>query len=519
MNHRVVNRQQGHESFKRFIPTILNQITPYIEKYSLNDQKLLDEFFSILLRYEEAEYNRNELEEAFEKVRLSILNNKQYFSLPFLWFVGIFLLNARLILSVSEFHANSFYRYIAKQLRGKGEILGVFQLVRKNTPLSDFAWEKLQYESNKLLYPLSNQQFQILRVIYSLINDRGIDVLDPRKLRTAIVNQVKFSPSVKPINELSRFFRIVEGRWFLRFHSPAFGLDRLFFHLELNEGISLEEIIDFHSPESTVLGLSAVYYIRDHPNTYIGTLVFPTNSIELLKTSLQHHEEEGDINLLDLSEISTIHRNISLNNYKEDSGWFDLSQTKMDQIAKEIQAKHLRKKPQMSSFSYTTPAFNLEWNFKKHPLPYQIICLYCKLPVEFSFSSLPIQPASLQEGLALSRSETGLFKQLLYNQIVHVGFVPYRLVYEYSLDSYWITLPRIPLFQLKGFLNIIPYSECYTTKSSIHIWTRMSSKLIKWVKDDLKWKIYPILDTHAPYGPKLEWFDENLLTWIQPDIH
>ncbi len=508
----------GRESFKRFIKTIMEQLPDHIAEYPPSDQLLLTEFLSVLQYYEEADYQRNKLSKRFEEYNNRILGTDQYLQTAFLWFTYNYFSNAYLLLNVSKFHANRFYEYIAKHLRGSSSTPGVYGLIRENIPLSNLAWEQLQYESNKLLYPLSEHQFQILITLYSFIKEGGIDALNQRKIRTAIISQVPFPHNVKPTTELSRFFRLIDGRWFLRFHSPAFGLDRLFFHFELNVGNSLKDIIDFHNRDYTVLGLSAVYYVRDHPNAYIGTLVVPTNTINQLKAYLYHRETEGDINVIDLTKIYTIHRNVSFENYIVGTGWSQLSQKEMTRLTSQIKVKHPRKKFQPYSLSFTTPSYNPNWDFKEHPLPTQIIRLYCKFSKEFSISSLPIQTACTQNTFTLSRSEIGLLRQLHYNQVVHIGFVPYRLIYEFSLDSYWIKLPRIPKLQLKTFLNTIPYCEYYITDSSIQIWTRLNSQLIQWIKDELKWKLYPILPTHPPHGMEFEWFDQNNLMWIQPNL-
>ncbi|MFX0206968.1 MAG: hypothetical protein ACFFDT_13355 [Candidatus Hodarchaeota archaeon] len=436
----------------------------------------------------------------------------------FLWFTYIYIQNADLLLNISGFHADPFYEYLVKHLRGSAGTPGVYNLIRQQVPLTNLAWEQLQYESNKLIYPLSEHQLQIIQALYSFINRGGIDALNPRKIKEAIVSQVPFQPNVKPATTLSRFFKFINGSWYLRFHSPAFGLERLAFHFELTEGRSLNDIINFLDPSATVLGLSAVYYDRNNPKTHIGTLVIPTEAISQLRTYLQQRDAEGALNLIDLTKINSIHRNVSFENYKVGTGWIQLNKTKLRRLTNHVKLKHPRKARKSPSSSFTTPDYNTNWIFRDHPLPSQIIQLDCRFSREFSYSSLPIQPADPKNAFMLSQAEIGLLKQLLYNQVVHIGFVPYRLVFEFSLDAYWIKIPQLSKIQLKTFLNTLLYCEYYLTDSYIMVWTRLTPQLKQWIKEDLMWEIYQIIETHLPQGLKYEWFDDNNLTWLSPDF-
>ena len=508
----------GRESFKRFIKTILEQVSTHIEGYKPSDQALLTEFFSILQHYEEADHNRDKLSARLEQYTEKISKTPALVEKSFLWFTYIYIENADLLLNISGFHANQFYNYVVKHLRGSIDTPGVYNLIQQQVPLTDLAWEQLQYESNKLIYPLSEHQLQIIQALYSFINKRGIDTLNPQRIREAIISQVPFPPNVRPAIMLSRFFKFINGSWYLRFHSPAFGLERLAFHFELKNGRSLNDIINFHDPDSTVLGLSAVYYDRNNPKTYMGTLVIPTEAINQLTTYLHQRVAEGALNLIDLTKINSIHRNVSFENYEVGTGWLQLNKTKLRRLTSYLKAKHPQKTTNPPSLSFTTPGYNTDWIFKDHRLPSQIIQLYCRFSKEFTYSALPIQRADTENAFTLSQAEIGLLKQLLYNQVVHIGFVPYRLVYEFALDAYWIKIPQIKETQLKTFLNTLPYCEYYRTDSSILVWTRLTPQLRQWIKENFIWEIYQILPPHAPEGLKEEWFDDNNLTWIPPKL-
>jgi len=155
-----------HESLKKYIKTILDQLPQYIEAYPPEEQELLIEFLSIVAYYEEADFQRKKLSQRFEEYNERVIKTNQYLNTAFLWFTESYLSTANLLLNISKFHATSFYEYLTKYLRGNSVTPGVFQLLKKKCSLPDLAWEKLQYSSNKLLYPLSNDQFEILIAIY-----------------------------------------------------------------------------------------------------------------------------------------------------------------------------------------------------------------------------------------------------------------------------------------------------------------------------------------------------------------
>ncbi len=504
-----------HESLKKYIKTILDQLPQYIEAYPPEEQKLLKEFLSIVAHYEEADFKREELSDKFDTYRQDIISRQNYLILPFLWFLGTYFRNARVILNNSDFHAKKFYEYLVKHLRGTAFTSGVYQLLRKGASLSDLTWEDLQYESNKLLYPLSEDQLQILEIIFSFILETGVYTLDSRKLKAAILKQVKLPKKVKNSVELNRFLKLIDGRWFLHFYSPAFGLDLLYIQFQLQSSSSLEDIIDFQNKKNTVLTQSYIYRARNSSKTYIGKLLVPTLQVNHLKNYFHHYEKEGYLTLKEFSRIRTTRVSTSLTHYKVDFGWTEPSVTKIRQLTTLLKSKHPTNKQNEDSALSLTSSFNRNWVYNQHPLPAKIIELYCKIPDEYSYSDLPLNTGN-QHRTALSRNEIGLLKQLSYNEVVAIGFVPWRLVYEYSLDLYWINLPTIPDFLLKRFLCLVPYSDIYYTENSISLLTRLTPKIVHWITTDLNWRVIPVTLVHYPQNLDFNWFDVEKLKWKTP---
>ncbi len=497
----------------------MEQLPAHIENYPPPDQLLLTDFLSILQHYEEADYERNKFSQRLEEYNERVIGTKKYLNTAFLWFVESYFSTANLLLNVSTFHANSFYEYLTKHLRGNSTTPGVYGLIRGNIPLTDLAWEQLQYACDKLLVPLTNDQIRILRTIYYFITENGVYGLDPRMLKAVIVKNVEFPKKYKPSEELTRFFTLMDGRWFLLFFSPAFGLNRLVFQFQLQGSTSLEDIIDFRNPANTVLTGSDVYSFRNLPNNYIAILLVPTEDIGRLEHYLENCERQGYLILRELSKITTVRKCISLNHYQANFGWIKLNSTELRRLTQLLKSKNPKKRQRERGSFFITPEFNLQWHYSQHLLPKEIIKLYCKNPQDYSYTNLPLKFIDDQDSRRLSRTEVGLLKQLYYNhQVVQIGFVPWRLVYDFSLDMYCIILDKIPLFQLKRFLNLIPFSEIYFGKNSIFIWARLTPKLVKWIENGLKWNVISIIRKQYPLNLDFKWFNASRLKWKIPDI-
>ncbi|MFW9903171.1 MAG: hypothetical protein ACFFFH_02480 [Candidatus Thorarchaeota archaeon] len=508
----------GRESFKRFISTIVNLLPPHIEQYPESDQSLIWDFLSVVQNYEEADYQRNKLSKRFNDFNNKLSGTDKLLHTTFLWFAFTYFSNADRLLNISKFHADTFYEYLVKHLRGTATIPGVYGLIKENVPLTDLSWEELQYETNKLLIPLTNDQLQILKTVYQVIMKEGVHALDPRELKASIFDQVKFPRRFKLNKELSQFFSLIDSQWSYRFHSPAFGLKHVFCHFQLQNSTSLKEVIDFENPQNTVLGISDIFLDRNLPNNCIGLLRIPSQDFYPLKTHLQECERQGGIIIKKMEEITTRSYSGSLSYYRANTGWIDPSPTKMRRLVQLLQAKNLKKRQEADPSFFIPPPFNPKWNFRHHPLPTEIIKLFCNLsPHTYSFSNLPLQ-FSNKQGTFLTRGEVGLLKQLIYNQVVQIGFLSWRLVYEFSLDLYCIKLPNIPLFQLNYFLELIPFCDIYFTENNIFLWTRLKPKLVRWVKKEFNWPIIPIRRIIPYKKPEFSHFDPVNQQWITPEL-
>jgi len=359
-------------------------------------------------------------------------------------------------------------------------------------------------------------QVQILETIYACIKKTGMSSLDPRRLKTEIFSQIKMSSKTKPLVELKRFFSLIQARWYLRFYSPAFGLDRLFFHVQLNGSSSLADMFGYQDPKNTVLSTSDIHQVRGLTDTYMGVLYIPTQDMDLLIKYIKQLENDNLLILHDLQKLKIRWSSSSLFQYKSDSGWKLSSQSVMNSLVWESESS--KRDENRHKNLYIPTSFNIEWHFTKHPLPCEIVKLYCKIPQKFSFTELPLGSLRNQRKKIFTADETGLIKQLYYNRVMQIGFVPWRIVNEFSIDSYYIDLPKLPSYKFNLLLKLLPYSEIIETEKNVKIWTRLPKNLVEWMKEKLNWEVHNVIPIFSRADLNYDWFNEEKLQWNTPEI-
>ncbi|MFW9903165.1 MAG: hypothetical protein ACFFFH_02450 [Candidatus Thorarchaeota archaeon] len=502
------------KTWKKFMKTILSQIPPYIAKYPPSDQIILNEFLSILQDYTvDTQETRNQLLERLEGFQPKYHNSEKYLTLPFLWFVESYFSNSAKLLSVASFHADNFYEYLVKQLRGYSDTEGVFQLLRRSTPLTDLKWEELQYACNKLSVPLRSEELHALETIHTMSLETGLSALDQKQIKINIFNWVKSPPLYKKLENL--FLRL-DSRWFLRFYNPAFGLELLFFQFQLNESTSLQDVIDFHNSTNSTLCNSSVYWVRGFQNMYCGILVVPINSVNSLQNYLQKCHSQAKLVLHELTQIKTSHISVSLLLYQATKGWRTPTPTDWRRLVPMLKTKNPRKMRTKLTSYYLTHSFNEQYT--DHLDRSSLIHLFCKIPREFSFKELPLDQNNDQTHVKLSKAELKLLEEMYERKIVQIGFLSNRLIYEFSLDIYWIKTPKVLLNQLSRLLAWIPYSRLYFTEKNIFIWAYLTSEFAHWLSTDLEWTVIPIIENHNPHRIKVDWYISEEQQWKTPHI-
>ncbi len=189
-------------SLRKFIKEVVEQLPKYTKNYSEKDQILLGEFVILLQKCESlADITRSTLSKALEEYNDDIRQRKDYLTLTYLWFIADYFDNANMLLNVSDYHAENYYRYLVQFLRKTPNLDGTFQLIRQQTPLNDPKWELLQYACIEPQI-LTEEELERIAAVYLLIKKEGLLALNPTRIRSTISNRtLKIAP-----RRLNRFF-------------------------------------------------------------------------------------------------------------------------------------------------------------------------------------------------------------------------------------------------------------------------------------------------------------------------
>ncbi len=495
--------------------TILSQLPNYIANYPPSEQVHLTEFLSVIQAYNvDTRTDREQLISRFESLIHKSFKKPEYYDLPFLWFIGSYLSTAAKLLSVASFHADDFYKYLVRHLRGGNNTRGAFELISKGTPLSNIAWERLQYACTKLSVPLMSEELHVLETVHDLCRESGINALNPSYIKTSIVNRIKSSKIPRKLNQL---FTRLDAVWYSRFYPPSIGLEFLFFHFQLSESSTLREIIDFHNGDNTTLCSSYIYRIRGFHNMFYGFFVIPTYLLEALRTYLEKCEHQGLLILHELSKVNTTRVSFSLALYRPNKGWCNPTITERGRLAQLLKTKHPRRK-RVKLQLFLSPPFNEYWNYKQYSKPSQIIALYCKFYRRYSYEMLHFISKINKTFNRFSKPELDILEELFLNRVTHVFFIPNRLFSEFSIDFYWIKIPRMPFEQLSRFLAWLPHGLLLFTSKNINLEAYLTPELAQWIRDELEWTIMPIERIMLPKQPTFDWYSSNNNQWKPPLI-
>lgn len=366
------------------------------------------------------------------------------------------------------------------------------------------------------MIPLGNREILMMKDLNELFRRIGIYGLDLREIRSSISH--RFPNHTMKKKEFTRFLIQVGGRWFLLLQSSAFGVERIFFHFEINNQNKRNGPIDFKNSENTLLTISDVFKSVTSPNLFMGVMYVPNNDLERIVSFMNASDKNKEIKLKSISRIKTTHKSISLKDYEPNEGWTKLSSTQLKRRFKLSQNRNLDNKDGIDSYLYITPSLNLDWKYSDHKLPSQLIKLYCKIPAEYSYPNLPLEIQKGESNTKLSNNERGLLKLLPKKNVVQLGFIPWEIIYEFSLTRYLLIFPKTSLPKLNWCLELVPYCDIDITNENVLLWTRLTSNYVKWIKKNIDCIIHPISRLHFPSPVKFEWFDNNKNQWKTPEI-
>jgi hypothetical protein len=515
MQKKRKEKRRDSRVWKRFLDTIIQQLPLYIAQYPPSDQLLLNEFFTLLKEYNvDIVTNREKLSTRLENFSQIYRKDKRYLQFPFLWFIVDFFANANRLLSVTDFYADDFYEYLVSFLRGDSQTLGVFNLLRDTVPLTDPKWEELQYACYTPRF-LNADELQILVLIYSMISDTQVEVLDPKKLRKVITNQVL---SYNTYRSLSKFFTTLNCIWNIYINFDSVDLTWIYFFVQLPPSTSLTEIIDFNNQINTTLTTSYVYQVQGTSNTYLGLLTVPKDLMNHLEVLFKNFQKQGKIHSYQLKKVIEVRTSASIVQYRSEKGWVPISNSKWKQIIDQMTTLQPRSHKKNVTPFFITPSLNQNWNYKLYDSPCQVIDLFCKAFGGYYFENLPYASKNTNHFPHFSKPEANLLRKLYRAKVASISFFPSNLISEFSLSRYWIEIPKIPFFQLIRLLTYLPFSQVYFTENGIYLWTILTLKLVNRIRKGLKWKVIPITDAHFRHPFSNEWFNCTRLGWKNPAI-
>ncbi|MHA1226516.1 MAG: hypothetical protein ACTSPV_07215 [Candidatus Hodarchaeales archaeon] len=485
---------------KNFIRVIMAKSPDFIASYPKKEQELLLEFFDVLKNYDVDIVSSRD---KFIKKVQTYLKKHEYSKIPFHWFVTIFLENALMYLSQSDLFGHPFYQYLARIFRGTEETPGLFELIKKQTPLEDTGWEKLQYLAIHLIKPLTLVELTTLNIISQATYNS-----DEKGLNTKYFLNVLAKTEYNTLKKFSKFSELLKLRWRIIFHLPAFDLEQITFKIQLtNDDVSIDRLLNLSDPKRSVLNTSTIYKDKNNNNTYIGIFVVPSYFINDLKEFLAKSHENNLINLIYFNKVIQTQVSLSFDRYEAQKGWRELTKSERQELQTRLKIPNPRR-PKTPLKFYLTEQSNLDWNYSQEQDKNSIITKFCQLLKIFRYTDLPI----------LSKSEKEILKVLYQNKVAHNAFYSIRLWDEYSFDEYWIEIPKKTSFnKVARILAYLPVTAIFTTEKSRYLWTRLRNDDISLLKT-LKINIDHIIPRETPVEMTTAFYDKKTQKWISPKL-
>ncbi|MHA2226764.1 MAG: hypothetical protein ACXAC8_16245 [Candidatus Hodarchaeales archaeon] len=501
---------------KKFIQTALSEIPKYLANYPEQDQTIVQEVLSILTQHPSVDIkqHRERFTEQSRVLLTSYSHDRReiYLQNAFLWFVVSYLGKAIRILDQASFHADEFYQYLLQHIRGTPQVVGMFPLLRKRTPLTDLAWEQLQYACSKLTVPLSREEVSLLFSILDADHKVVKKTLFPEK--TKDLHTYGY-----PRKKFKRLLYRVDTYWWFHIYQPAFEREMVFFRIQLHENTDLkEDIIDFTDPANTTLCQSYVQWVRGSddssrvPKTFIGVARVPSDRVLRFKDYLQECEDK---NRLTVHECVRVDQKFNSQSYAlySDKGWHSWTDTDLRRLISRLKTKNPRLKRSPAANGFHLHEYNENWHYLESTDPIQAIKFFCKC---YQSNIEGIMPETLP--LPFSETEKRIFKELYQHKVVIPTVAFRQLLEDYSMDEYWVILPRLPLNQLKRLLICLPRINCYQTKDNYYLNGYLTSELAT-VLQELNWEIIESVGHHTSViPPTMQEFDEKDNRWIIPKI-
>jgi len=498
-------------SDRKFLELVLKHSRDYIQVYPKNEQNYLNEFIEILKKVDtDLEESRKELYKEIHSYVNRYIHSNDYLEYSFLWFTIDYFLGASRYLTLPSYYSDTFYSYLIFHLRNKP--FGFFNLIRNQTPLKSKIWEDLQRESLKLPIKLSEEEINLLNIIYMILPSLRLEDFSGHHLS----KKIKLAtPSIKTRN-IYPILTMLDSNLEFRFFPEAFGIESYIFHIVLLNDISFKDIFDLKDELNTTLCLSNIYSLGNNPRNIRGQLFIPQNADNKLQGYLTTLKNSNSIQIHEITKTTNFQFSNSLMQYIPNHGWREdipdsanLAKKMENFIQKTARKREIKPPP-----TFISPLFSKKWNYTNFENPKDFIDLYCNLP-----RSIPIE-RTLRIDTIIPKIKIQKLEELISLKVLIPLFTPRALIFENSVDLYWITLPQVEpknFAQLYGVLNLLPEALILHTAEKIHIRAYLNSSMATWMQTQAKWLIHPLQNINVPLQINRKWFKDDE-GWILPQV-
>ena len=493
------------ENIFRYINLIVNQLPESFQEYNSLEQEILSDIIKPLQSISKVRYNRGNLAQEFANTRNKIINSKEYLSTPFYWFLDSFFDNAEITLRTSAFHADTFFDYLLQSLKGSDKTFGLFHLLRQGTPFADLKWEKLQYDCSKLRIPLINYQLEIIHFIYKLLETSPDLLLRKGKLKNLLLqsfNRPKLS------SELTKFFGLLNAKWNVWPNYQFFGLELFWVKIKISPKNSILDLIDFKDKKNQILTTSWIYSVRGTENEYVGVIFLPSSLESKFRSLLKIKTKMDEIIEYDIYKIISNQWSYSFSQYRSEFGWQEQTESEWNQLVRVLKSEKEPKRKKSINLSYLSPIGEKQ-DYLDLKEPYEGIRIISN-PQIYTYNDLATN--------IMGTKDLTLLQALIKQNAILVDFFPIRLADEYSLDFYWLKIPKFSFYQLSRFLELLPSVFITYGKNEIFLQARLAKMTAKRIQNDLTWDIYHIIPSHLPFSRQLEMYDQKEGKWKIPHI-
>ncbi len=504
------------ETWNRFLSTILFQIPPLISQYpSSQEQEILSQFYNLLAQNKVDTYKQRELFlESIETLTNEYHTTARYVETPFLWFSVTFFLNTQRLLIEASFHPDVLIQYLVRVLRGNEEVLGVFQLLHQKVSINDIKWEKLQYFCNTdLSDPLSKKQLEIIKVLYSLVNKIPLQGMNQYYITREIAEKVSLD---KQFRGLHHFFSRLDARWGTWMFPPVFELSLVMFKIKIHSNFDLNV---FKLDNNFVMGMSNVFKLVEKENIFSGFVYVPKRLLNTLIDYFKEKENDNQIDIINLEPITSVQAGTSLALYLEGIGWENTIIP--EKFLNSIERRSIYKaNSHLANISSVTPQMKLrKFTYNQLDIPEQAIKLYIKTYSALSFGNLPIGlKGDFQNSTMITQSDLALLSKLLAKKIAAPTFQLGTVLSEFSLDFFWIEIPKNSRNTSLTFLHWLPMSSVHTTENKMILISQLTPNISNWIKNKLRWNIFSIQPYFRSKVMIDNFYNYQDLQWMNPRL-